>query len=151
MGRRAEVASGFTLLELIVALAVLALALAVVTPAIGRGTEGLRVRSEVASFAATLRHARELAISTQRPRRVRIDGDTHRVTVVTPASDPQEREVSETRSLSPRLAVEVLEAAEVVFDARGGASGGAFRLSSGAIVYRVTVDRLTGRVRSVRE
>ena len=69
-------ARGFTLLELIVTLAVLALAVAVVTPAIGRGTDGLRARAEVAGFAATLRHAREQAITTQRPYRVVVDNDT---------------------------------------------------------------------------
>jgi general secretion pathway protein H len=84
MGRRAEVAAGFTLLELVVALALLAVALAVVTPAIGRGTESLRARAEVAGFAATLRHAREQAITSQRSRRVVIDREAHRVTVITP-------------------------------------------------------------------
>jgi general secretion pathway protein H len=151
MGRRPEVEAGFTLLELVVALAVVGLALAVVTPAIGRGTDGLRARSQVASFAATLRHARERAISTQRPRRVVVDGSGHRVSVVTPAGGPDEREVIETRALSSRLAIEPLDASEVLFDARGGASGGDFKLTSGSIVYRVTVDRLTGRVRSTRE
>ncbi len=38
----------------------------------------------------------------------------------------------------------------VQFDARGGSSGGDFRLSSGTITWRVTVDALTGRVRSSR-
>ena len=181
MGRRPEIASGFTLLELVVTLGVLALAVAVVTPAIGRGTDGLRARAEVASFAATLRHAREQAITTQRPYRVVLDSDGHRLTTSTLPSPggvstlassvgppsrvssptptlssrlseaPQQAEVNETRSLSSRLVVEPLQASEVVFDVRGGASGGDFKLTSGNIVYRVTVDRLTGRVRSVRE
>ena len=56
-----------------------------------------------------------------------------------------------SRALSPRLTVEAVNASEVVFDARGIASGGEFKLTSGGIVYRVTVDRLTGRVRSARE
>ena len=38
----------------------------------------------------------------------------------------------------------------VLFDTRGGSSGGDFRLSSGSITWRVTVDPLTGRVRSGR-
>ena len=151
MGIRAKVTAGFTLLELVVALAVLAVALAVVTPSIGRGTESLRARAEVAGFAATLRHAREQAITSQRPRRVVVDRDAHRVSVITPAESGQDREIAQTRTLSPGLVVDPLQGAEVVFDARGGASGGDFKLTSGGIVYRVTVDRLTGRVRSVRE
>jgi type II secretion system protein H len=178
MGRRpAEVVRGYTLLELVVVLAVLAVAVAVVTPAIGRGTEGLRTRAEVASFAATLRHAREQAITTQRAYRVTVDGEAHRVTVVTIPSPPppgapppaikvpgkssvdppgstttqRDVEVSETRALSPQLSVDPAKATDVVFDVRGGASGGDFKLTSAGITYHVTVDRLTGRVRSVRE
>ena len=165
MGRRAEVTAGFTLLELIVALAVLALAVAVVTPVIGRGTDGLRARAEVAGFAATLRHAREQAISTQRTRRVVVDLEAHRVSIVTPGrgggekdkdkdkdkEKDKERDGIETRALPARLVIEPLQASDVIFDARGGASGGDFKLTSGSIVYRVTVDRLTGRVKSIRE
>ena len=193
MGRRPQVAPGFTLLELIVTLAVLALAVAVVTPAIGRGTDGLRVRAEVAGFAATLRHAREQAITTQRPYRVVVDNDGHRLTTSTlpgpsglwdvsstgssstlshssgpstsptrgasstassadhPANVQRASEGNETRPLSSRLVVEPRQGSEVIFDIRGGASGGDFTLTSGSILYRVTVDRLTGRVRTVRE
>jgi prepilin-type N-terminal cleavage/methylation domain-containing protein len=184
MGSRPAVARGFTLLELIVTLSVLALAVALVTPAIGRGTDALKARAEVAGFAAVLRHARELAISTQRPHRVVIDPEAHRMAIVAPppaSVEPErvapgarrpstdrspstdkspstdaastETQVRETRALSPRLTVEAIKGPEldVTFDARGFASGGDFRITSGGLVYRVTVDRLTGRVKSVRE
>ncbi len=153
MGHRPEVARGFTLLEVIVTLAVLALAAAVVTPAIGRGSEHLRIRAEVAGFAAALRHAREQAITSQRTYRVTVDPEAHKVSIVARASGntPDEREVRESRTLSSRLTIEVLQARDVLFDPRGIASGGDFKLTAGEIVYRVTVDRLTGRVRSTRE
>jgi len=38
----------------------------------------------------------------------------------------------------------------VSFEPQGGSSGGDFRLTAGTVVYRVTVDALTGRVRSGR-
>jgi type II secretion system protein H len=176
MGSRPEVARGFTLLELIVTLSVIALAVALVTPAIGRGTDALKARAEVAGFAAVLRHARELAISTQRPHRVVIDPEAHRMTIVAPSAASvapdrrlpgektserptaaeaaaSESEVRETRGLSSRLTVEAVKGPDlnVTFDGRGFATGGDFRLTSGGLVYRVTVDRLTGRVKSVRE
>jgi type II secretion system protein H len=178
MGTRPELTRGFTLLELIVTLSVLALAVALVTPAIGRGTDALKARAEVAGFAAVLRHARELAISTQRPHRVVIDPAAHRMAIVAaPAAGfsgetrapsggaaadrssadttatTAERDVRETRALSPRLTVESIKGPEldVTFDGRGFASGGDFRITSGGLTYRVTVDRLTGRVRSVRQ
>jgi prepilin-type N-terminal cleavage/methylation domain-containing protein len=61
MGRGAALSNerGFTLLELIVTLIVIALAVGLAVPAIGRSTESLRVRAEVAGFSAMLRHARE--------------------------------------------------------------------------------------------
>jgi general secretion pathway protein H len=151
MGQRSEVAQGFTLLEVIVTLLVLARAAAVVTPAIGRGTEALQARAEVAGFAATLRHARERAITSQRTYHVVIDPGGHRVTIVAPPAAHEEKEIRETRALPARLTVEAPQGAEVTFDARGLASGGNFKLTSGGIVYRVTVDRLTGRVKSTRE
>jgi len=91
MGRPSEVARGFTLLELIVTLAVLAIAAAVVTPAIGRGTEALQARAEVAGFAATLRHARERAIKVQRTHLVVVDpkGRVARIEVLS-FSEPED-------------------------------------------------------------
>jgi type II secretion system protein H len=185
MGRRPEIARGFTLLEVIVTLAVLALAAAVVTPAIGRSTEGLRARADVAGFAATLRHAREQAITSRRMFRVVVDADGHTISIAalpgqepTPIAPPTSRsapsggrasssrdpsrtsdplaverkpDAAETRAISPRLTIEALQGTEVLFDTRGSASGGDFKLTASGAVYRVTVDRLTGRVRSTRE
>jgi general secretion pathway protein H len=145
-GRRA---GGFTLLELIVVLAILAVVVALVTPSIGRGTEAVRMRAEVAGFAAMLRHARERAIVSQRPQAVVVDPINQRISMRAGGPDGDLRE---TRVLPDRLVVEATPppALVVQFDARGGSSGGDFRLSWGNLVYRVTVDALTGRVRSSR-
>ena len=152
MGRASEVARGFTLLELIVTLAVLGVAAAVVTPAIGRGTDALRARAEVAGFAATLRHARERAINVQRTHKVIVDPAAHRLAIIAAPAGDEEKEFRETRTLSSKLTIEPAHGgAEVTFDARGLASAASFKLTSGGIVYHVKVDPLTGRVRSTRE
>jgi len=119
-------------------------------PTIGRSTESVRVRAEVAGFSAMLRHARERAIVTRTPQAVVIDPAARRVRRL--AGGP-EGEVRESRPLSERLTVEAdpPPALTVRFEPQGGSSGGDFRLASGAIVYRVTVDALTGRVRSARQ
>jgi prepilin-type N-terminal cleavage/methylation domain-containing protein len=60
MGRQPAAAinqQGFTLLELIATLLVMALAVALAAPTIGRSTETIRMRAEVARFSAILRHA----------------------------------------------------------------------------------------------
>ena len=149
MGRRHEVdARGFTLLELIVTLFVVALAVGVVVPVVGRGTETLRGRSEVARFSALLRHARDQAITTRRNHAVVIDPAAHRATIIAGRD-----EVRETRALPHDLGVEANPppALTVCFEPNGVSSGADFRLTAGPVRYRVTVDTLTGRVRAERQ
>ena len=152
MGRGEAISNqrGFTLLELIITLLVIALAVGLTVPAIGRSTESLRMRAEVAGFSAMLRHARERAIVTRTAQAVVIDPAAHRVSR---RDGGPEGEVRESRPLSERLTVqaEPPPALTVRFEPQGGSNGGDFRLSSGRIAYRVTVDALTGRVRSVRQ
>jgi general secretion pathway protein H len=148
MGKRREVAQGFTLLELIVTLFVVALAVGIVVPVVGRSTETLRGRADIARFSAMMRHARDQAISTRRGHAVVVDPAGHKATIVA-APD----EVRQTRALSPDLVVEARppEALSVRFEPSGASSGGDFRLTSGATRYRVSVDALTGRVKIERQ
>ena len=149
MGQQSEVgARGFTLLELIVTLLVAAMAVGLVAPAIGRSTETVRTRAEVAGFSATFRHAREQAITTQQPFTVVVN-PTSRLQTVTTGED----EVRWTRTFSARLRIEAdpPSALNVRFEPQGNSSGGDFRLSTGSVSYRVTVDAVTGRVKNRRE
>jgi prepilin-type N-terminal cleavage/methylation domain-containing protein len=149
MGHRHEVAArGFTLLEVIVTLFVVALAVGVVVPVVGRSTETLRGRSQVARVSALLRHARDQAITTRRNHAVVIDPAAHRTTIIAGRD-----EVRETRALPPDLGVEASppSALTVRFEPNGVSSGAEFRLTAGPVRYRVTVDALTGRVRVERQ
>jgi prepilin-type N-terminal cleavage/methylation domain-containing protein len=149
MGQQPKVdARGFTLLELIVTLVVIAVAAGLVAPAIGRSTESLRVRAEVAGFSATFRHAREQAITTRQVFTVQVNLANRLLTVTT-----GEDEVRWTRALSQRveLRADTPGSLAVRFEPQGTSSGGEFHLMSGKIVYRVTVDAVTGRVRNQRE
>lgn len=148
MGIRREVAApGFTLLELIVALFVIALAVALVSPVIGRSTDSLRERSEVARFSAMIRHARDQAITTRRGHAFVVDLMGHRAAIVA-APDQIER----TRALPAEMKVEANppQALTVRFEPSGVSSGGEFRLTTASNRYLVTVDPLTGRVRVER-
>ncbi len=147
MGQRVEIDErGFTLLELLVTLLVLAVVLSLAGPTIGRSVEGVRTRAEVARFAAMLRHTREQAITTRRPHSLLVDPPGHRVMIMS------DDEVRETRALPEHLAVEAEPppALTVRFEPYGVSNGGTFWLTAGAIRYRVTVDPLTGRVRAER-
>lgn len=149
MGSREDVgARGFTLLELIVTLSVIALAVGLALPAIGRSTETVRARAEVAGFSAVLRHAREQAITRRQPHKVVVEPVARRVTVL-----GGDDEVRRTRVLPERLTIEAVSASSLTvrFEPEGSSSGGEFRLTSGTTVYRVTVDAVTGRVRATRE
>ena len=97
VGRR-----GFTLLELIVTLFVVALVTAIAVPTIGRSTEAVRVRADVAAFSAMLRHARERAITTRKAHAVVVDPGAHRMNIVTGRG---EGEVGESRALPERLEI----------------------------------------------
>jgi prepilin-type N-terminal cleavage/methylation domain-containing protein len=149
MGQQPKVdARGFTLLELIITLVVVAVAVGLVAPAIGRSTETLRVRAEVAGFSATFRHAREQAITTREAFTVLVNPTSRLLTVTT-----GEDEVRWTRALSRRVEIraDTPSSLAVRFEPQGTSSGGEFHLISGKIAYRVTVDAVSGRVRNQRE
>ena len=149
MGSREEVgAGGFTLLELLVTLAVIALAVGLAVPTIGRSAESVRARAEIAGFSALLRHAREQAITRRETHRVVVEPAARRLTVLA-----GENEVRRTRVFPERLTIEAasLPSTVVRFEPEGTSNGGEFRLTSGGTTYRVTVDAVTGRVRAIRE
>jgi prepilin-type N-terminal cleavage/methylation domain-containing protein len=84
---------GFTLIELIVVLAVVAIAMAFVMPSVGRGTETLRVRSEAKRVAALVREARLQAVSQHRTARVALDRTRNTVTLTIGDSERPHRTV----------------------------------------------------------
>lgn len=151
MGQQREVTAGrspgFTLLELILTLFVLALAAGLAAPAIGRTAETIRARADVAAFTALLRHAHERAITTRQRLTVNIEPTEHRLTIAADGT------VQETRALAPRVSIEAAPppALAVRFEPSGASSGGEFRVASGPARYRVTIDPVTGRVRAQRQ
>jgi len=140
---------GFTLLELVVTLFVLGLATAIVVPAIGRGTEGIRVRAEVAGFSAFLRRAREESVTTRTDLAVTVDPAARLV-----LEETADNQVRARHPLPERITIEAdpPAALTVYFSPLGFSTGGTFHVSgAGGVVYRVSVDPLTGRVLSRRE
>lgn len=144
---------GFTLIELVVALFVLALAAAVVTPPVGRGIETLRVRSEVAGVASFLRAARERAITRRDALEVAVEADGH--ALVLRARDGGASGAAGVRAIrrlpsTVRVAADPPTAPPPGFLAHGASTGGAFRLEAPGAVYNVTVEPFTGRVTARR-
>lgn len=142
--------AGFTLIELVVVLFLLAVATGLVLPAVGRGIETLELRAQVAGFSAFLRYAREQAITKRTAYEVRVDPEFSQLTLVPVGSDtPKARKQLSSRI---RISVDPPEARIVTFSPQGFSSGASFRLEAqGGRVYRVTVDPITGRVSNHRE
>jgi prepilin-type N-terminal cleavage/methylation domain-containing protein len=140
---------GFTLLELIVTLFVIVLTVGLVVPVIGRSSSAIRARADVAGFSAVLRHARERAITTRRTHAVVIDPAARKMTVFAGGTDG---DVKETRTLPDRLTVQATPppALTVRFEPEGTSSGADYRVTAGDVVYRVTVDPVTGRVKNTK-
>jgi prepilin-type N-terminal cleavage/methylation domain-containing protein len=140
---------GFTLLELIVTMFVVLLTMGLAVPVIGRSSEAIRARADVAGFSAVLRHARERAITSRQSHAVVIDPATRKMTIHAGGADG---DVKETRALPERLTVQATPppALTVRFEPEGTSSGADYRVTAGDVVYRVTVDPITGRVKNTK-
>jgi general secretion pathway protein H len=142
---------GFSLMELMVVLAILAVAAAVVAPSVGRTADGVRARAEVGAVAAFLRSAREQAVARQQALEVRADDATHAL-LVRPAGAEGEAAVQARRAVSPLLRIAAHPPpARVTFFPHGMSSGARFVIAApGPRAYVITVDALTGRVSTGR-
>jgi general secretion pathway protein H len=144
-GRRPRGGAGFTLLEMIVVLVVLALVAGVV---VGRGpvrSRALNVRAAVSDIVATLRGARGRAIAVNRPVMVAVNGSQGSVAVdgVPAFRAPPGMVLAAAPGLGgipgPGLA-------GIRFAPDGSSTGGRIVLADGARRVLVGVDWLTGRV-----
>jgi type IV fimbrial biogenesis protein FimT len=146
------------MMELIVVLAILAVAAALIGPAVGRTADAMRARAEAGAVAAFLRAAREQAVTRRQPVEVTLDRESRALLLQRPAREgeptsptlsPQGRGQSEgtvlaRRAFSARVA---MTSAAVTFLPHGMSSGGLFTVeTAGPRTYVVTVDALTGRV-----
>jgi prepilin-type N-terminal cleavage/methylation domain-containing protein len=149
MARAHRGASGFTLLELLAVLAILAVSAALVAPAVGRGSEGLRLRGEAGRIAALLREARQVAVTRQRSTRVTLDRLRNTVTLET-LGDPKP-----LRQLAIRPGVSLVIARgtdQLRFSARGVARETRWLIEArSGPRLEIRVDALGGRVSVVAE
>ena len=138
-------------MELVVVLAVLAVATALVIPAVGRATDEVRARAEVASVAAFLRSAREQAVTRGQALEVVVDHDARALRLQRAARDGQPAAATR-QTFSALLRVEGgAHAPGVTFLPHGMSSGARFGIeTAGPRAYVITVDALTGRVTTQR-
>lgn len=134
---------GFTLLEVMVVLTILALALALVVPALNRGLSPSL--SDVArDISIGIRQARTAALAAQQAAVFRVDLSRHAYVVHS----------GETRNIPEAIAIKAQVASNEVsarmaafrFFPDGSSTGGALLLTQGNETLAVEVDWLTGRV-----
>lgn len=143
MGR----SKGFTLVELLVVFAILALVISVAPVALRRTLPGLELKAAARELADAFRDTRGIAVRENREAVITIDVE-ERLYRVDRRSKP--RQIKNGISLSL-----VTAASEVADDGTGGirffpdgtSTGGRVTLTQADRVYDLTVDWLTGRVR----
>jgi len=141
--RRGE--AGFSLLEIMIALAILALSVALVGAAFGRSSVGFRFDAAAQELALSLREAQARALRSGRDVALVIDVDTRLYRL---QEDPEVQ-------LPEGIALNVMSAGEVMASSRrpvisfapdGGSTGGAIRLSLEDRSTTISIDWLTGAV-----
>lgn len=145
MTSRDDRQAGFTLIEVLVVLAILGLALAIVAAHGPARSPALEARSAADQVARALRLARSQAVATNHPVAFTLDVAGHRFRVGDGA----------WQALPTGLGLAMTAAAEadpdpargrIVFAPEGGATGGRVRISVGHSALDVSVAWLSGRV-----
>ena len=143
--RAASRASGFTLLEIILVMAIIALASVLAAAAMGGGFRGLQLTASAKQIAANLRYTRSQAIATGKPQRFVIDPRRH----VWLAPKAHHGEIPAklgivfigAREVQPQAGVGAIQ-----FFPDGAATGGRIQLTSGKVARDIDVAWLTGQV-----
>ena len=142
-GSAGHPAAGFTLLELMVVLAILGLALAIVPANLMNATGAQALKADVRTVISGLRYARTRAIAANEPVALVIDPQAAQLSL-------DGRQQIGVLSKSTRLGA-ANQPIAVQFYPDGGSSGGELLLSYEEEEYRLTVNWLTGAVLATKE
>ncbi len=137
---------GFTLLELVVVLAIAILVLTVTPPLLSSAMPGLQLKSSAREVAAAMRYARGRAVAQRTQVLLSVDLETRRLQV---------EGAGRSIRLSPALSINLVGAASEMQDENhggirfypdGSSTGGRITLSHNGSGFDVDLDWLTGRV-----
>ncbi|HCB14849.1 MAG TPA: type II secretion system protein GspH [Gammaproteobacteria bacterium] len=142
---------GFTLLEILVALVIGVLLVALTPPLLSGMSGAAELRGAARQLAAGLRNARNEAITQQRETVLVLDLAEHRFAV---SSDAREIALPDSVALHLYTAQSELldgEKGRIRFFSDGSSTGGAITVSGPKLAYRVNIDWLTGAIAIVEE
>jgi general secretion pathway protein H len=137
---------GFSLLELLLVLGILAVALAVVAPSFNRARSTLTIRTAALELASHLRAARAAA-SAQSVQKVLVFDPVTRKYWTEGAVHPRTLSQSVQMSLIVPDSERIDRTVRIRFLPDGSASGGSIILQDGKAYWNVVVDWLSGDVR----
>ena len=139
-------ARGFTLVEVIAVVALIALAATVVAVSVGGGLTGARVRSASKDLVAALRYTRGQAIVSREAKAMLLDLEARTYTAAD--RDPVELPPGmELRLVTARDELVGKGAGRIRFFPDGSSTGGRITLERGESQWRIDVEWLTGEVR----
>lgn len=142
-------APGFTLIEVLVVLALIAAASALAAGVVTGGFAGLRLRSSANTVAAQLRYTRAQALATGEAQRFVIDPRAHRWS----APRGHHGDLPKTLGVAFIGARETRPSAgqgAIVFFPDGASTGGRVQLTAKRAAWNVDVAWLTGEVKVLR-
>jgi general secretion pathway protein H len=137
---------GFTIIELLVVMVIMALAYTLASPMISSGVSGAELKASARQLAAGLRKARSEAISRRQESSLTIDVEGHQFQLSGDA-----RVYRLPKSVAVKLFTAQSElvndsAGAIRFFPDGGSTGGRITLSANARNYDVDINWLTGQV-----
>lgn len=139
-------ARGFTLVEILVVVALIALAVTLVAVTVGDGLKGAKVKAASRDLVAALRYTRGQAIVKRESKTLRVDVDKRRY------SAPGRPWVELPKDMDMKLFTARSELEEegigrIRFFPDGASTGGHIDLIRGEATWRVDVNWLTGEIR----
>jgi len=140
-------ACGFSLLEVLLVVVLIAAIGAVTAASLGGGLDGLRLRSASKQLVNELRHARARAIASGQVQRVEVN-PAERTWAAADGRRGQWPEALDVRFTGAREVQPHAGAGAIVFFADGASSGGRIELGRGDTVLRIDIAWLTGEVRA---
>lgn len=136
---------GFTLVEIIAVVALIALAMTLVAVTVGDGLTNAKVKAASRDLVAALRYTRGQAIVKREPMAlaVDVDGRRYRAPGRKWVELPKEMEI---KILTARSEMEGEGIGRIRFYPDGASTGGNIELFRGEAVWRIDVNWLTGEV-----